>query len=66
VHDQKLRLMALKCLEILPRSVPYSVLHSHKAVVITKLADVLGDPKKQVRREAVDARWVEQLEHLSC
>ena len=35
----------------------YDVLHPYKAIVIQDLATVLDDPKRSVRKEAVDARW---------
>lgn len=49
---------ALRYLGILPSIVRYDVLHPYKATVIRELSKVLDDPKRSVRKEAVDARWV--------
>ncbi|KAH9976079.1 Dos2-interacting transcription regulator of RNA-Pol-II-domain-containing protein [Russula compacta] len=54
--DMKVRVGALKYLAILPKVVRYDVLHPHKATVLRKLAKALDDPKRAVRKEAVDAR----------
>lgn len=47
---------ALKYIGVLPRVVRYDVLHPHKTAVIRELGKVLDDPKRSVRKEAVDAR----------
>ncbi|KAJ4000828.1 ARM repeat-containing protein [Lentinula boryana] len=52
----KVRTSALKYLGILPSIVRYDVLHPQKATVIKQLAVSLDDPKRAVRKEAVDAR----------
>ncbi|KAH8075854.1 ARM repeat-containing protein [Cristinia sonorae] len=52
----RLRIAALRYLALLPSLVRYDVLHAQKAVVIRDLAKVLDDPKKAVRKEAVEAR----------
>ena len=49
---------ALKYLAILPKIVRYDILHPQKATVLRELAKVLDDPKRLVRKEAVDARSV--------
>ncbi|KAL5536863.1 hypothetical protein ACEPAF_686 [Sanghuangporus sanghuang] len=51
-----LRMAALKYLAILPRAVRYDVFHPLKAAVIRELGTALDDPKRAVRKEAVDAR----------
>ncbi|THH09922.1 hypothetical protein EW145_g1685 [Phellinidium pouzarii] len=51
-----LRAAALKYLAVLPRVVRYDILHPHKASVISKLGKALDDPKRAVRKEAVDTR----------
>ncbi|TDL24084.1 ARM repeat-containing protein [Rickenella mellea] len=51
-----LRIAALRYLGILPHVVRYEVLHPHKSIVIRELGKVLDDPKRDVRKEAVDAR----------
>ncbi|KAG8887558.1 hypothetical protein FRB98_009464 [Tulasnella sp. 332] len=54
----KLRVAALRCLGVLPSAVPYDVLHPQKAAVIRELGKALDDPKREVRRMAVDTRTV--------
>ena len=54
-----MRIAALKYLSVLPTLVRYDVLHPSKPVVIRELGKVLDDPKKSVRKEAVDTRSVE-------
>lgn len=53
---QRVRVAALRYLGVLPSIVRYDVLHPHKATVIRELAKALDDPKRSVRKEAVDAR----------
>lgn len=62
---QRLRVAALRYLAILPSLVRYDILHPQKAIVVRELAKVLDDPKKIVRREAVEARtnW---YAHIRC
>ncbi|KAJ3917813.1 ARM repeat-containing protein [Lentinula edodes] len=52
----KVRVSALRYLGVLPSIVRYDVLHPLKATVIKQLAVSLDDPKRAVRKEAVDAR----------
>ena len=52
----RLRISALKYLAKLPSLVRYDVLHPQKALVVRELAKALDDPKKAVRKEAVEAR----------
>ncbi|KAF9069802.1 ARM repeat-containing protein [Rhodocollybia butyracea] len=52
----KVRISALKYLGVLPSIVRYDILHPHKAGVIKQLAVSLDDPKRAVRKEAVEAR----------
>ncbi|OBZ73673.1 MMS19 nucleotide excision repair [Grifola frondosa] len=52
----RVRIAALRYLATLPSVVRYDVLHPQKATVIRELAKVLDDPKRSVRKEAVDAR----------
>ncbi|KAJ6481205.1 ARM repeat-containing protein [Mycena vitilis] len=54
----RIRISALRYLGVLPGIVRYDVLHPCKAEVLRELADALDDPKRGVRREAVDARLV--------
>ncbi len=51
-----MRVAALRYLAVLPNIVRYDVLHPYKATVLRELATVLDDPKRSVRKEAVDAR----------
>jgi len=50
------RVAALKYLGLLPNLVRYDILHPYKSTVLRELAKVLDDPKRSVRKEAVDAR----------
>ncbi|KAH9930313.1 ARM repeat-containing protein [Fomitopsis serialis] len=52
----RVRIAALRFLGVLPSAVRYDVLHPQKAMVIRELGRVLDDPKKAVRKEAVEAR----------
>jgi oligoendopeptidase F len=42
---------------MLPKIVRYDVLHPQKAMVLRELTKALDDPKRAVRKEAVDARY---------
>ncbi|KAG6821481.1 hypothetical protein H0H93_010205 [Arthromyces matolae] len=55
---QRVRITALQYLNVLPRVVRYDVLHPSKSTVLRELAKVLDDPKRSVRKEAVDTRQV--------
>jgi DNA repair/transcription protein MET18/MMS19 len=56
MSSTRVRIAALRYLGILPNIVRYDVLHPYKPTVIRELAKVLDDPKRSVRKEAVDAR----------
>ncbi|SCZ87643.1 BZ3500_MvSof-1268-A1-R1_Chr2-2g05109 [Microbotryum saponariae] len=51
-----LRSSCLSFLQVLPAQVPYHVLHPQKPMVLKQLAQSVDDPKKQVRKLAVDCR----------
>lgn len=53
---QRVRIAALQYLGVLPGIVRYDVLHPYKVTVIRDLAKVVDDPKRAVRKEAVDTR----------
>jgi DNA repair/transcription protein MET18/MMS19 len=53
---QRVRIAALRYLGVLPGIVRYDVLHPHKSIVIRELAKVVDDPKRSVRKEAVNTR----------
>lgn len=55
--QSKLRQTALKYLGVLPEIVRYDILHPYKAQVLRELAICLDDPKRDVRKEAVDSRY---------
>ena len=55
---QRVRIAALRYLAILPSLVRYDVLHPSKPTVLRELAKALDDPKRAVRKEAVEARYV--------
>ncbi|TEB36758.1 ARM repeat-containing protein [Coprinellus micaceus] len=52
------RVAALQYLAVLPSIVRYDVLHPYKTQVIKELGKALDDPKKTVRKEAVEARTI--------
>ncbi|KAI0773303.1 ARM repeat-containing protein [Trametes elegans] len=52
----RVRVAALRYLATLPSVVRYDVLHPQKATVVRELAKMLDDPKRAVRKEAVEAR----------
>ncbi|TFY64788.1 hypothetical protein EVG20_g5838, partial [Dentipellis fragilis] len=54
--NARVRIAALKYLAIIPQIVRYDVLHPHKPAVLKELTKALDDPKRAVRKEAVDAR----------
>ncbi|KAA1469065.1 ARM repeat-containing protein [Dentipellis sp. KUC8613] len=54
--NARVRIAALKYLAIIPQIVRYDVLHPHKPTVLKELTKALDDPKRAVRKEAVDAR----------
>ncbi|KAJ7576919.1 ARM repeat-containing protein, partial [Mycena floridula] len=61
VHEMpsiRVRVSAVRYLGMLPSIVRYDVLHPSKAGVLRDLAKILDDPKRAVRKEAVDARQV--------
>ena|SRR6266702_46428 len=58
---QSVRVGALKYLAVLPKIVRYNVLHPQKPTVLRELAKALDDPKRAVRKEAVEARSVPSL-----
>ncbi|KAJ3516937.1 hypothetical protein NLJ89_g807 [Agrocybe chaxingu] len=52
----KVRISALRYLGGLPSIVRYDILHPYKPTVLRELAKTLDDPKRSVRKAAVDAR----------
>jgi len=52
----RVRIAALRYLGSLPKIVRYDILHPSKSKVIRDLAKVLDDPRRSVRKQAVDAR----------
>lgn len=55
-RSPRLRVAALRCLGVFPKTVKYNVLHPQKNLVISQLAKALDDPVRSVRKEAVDTR----------
>ncbi|GAA5902120.1 hypothetical protein JCM8208_002481 [Rhodotorula glutinis] len=51
-----LRLSSLAFLSVLPAHIPYLSLHGQKATVLKELGRAIDDPRRDVRRAAVDAR----------
>lgn len=56
--QQDLRIAALKLLTVIPEVIRYDILHPLKSSVVHGLERALDDPKRAVRRQAVDARCV--------
>jgi len=50
------RIASLRCLAILPAQLSFSAVEPFKKMVIRKVGEVLDDPKRNVRKEAVDCR----------
>ncbi|KAG6909334.1 hypothetical protein DXG01_000934 [Tephrocybe rancida] len=57
----RVRMTALQYLSVLPKIVRYDVLHPSKPTVLRELAKVLDDPKRSVRKEAVDTSCSPEL-----
>jgi hypothetical protein len=55
---QHVRVAALRYLALIPNVVRYDAIHPQRARVLRELFKALDDPKKAVRRHAVDARYV--------
>ncbi|GAA5883105.1 hypothetical protein JCM3774_002857 [Rhodotorula dairenensis] len=53
---QKLRLASLRFLSSLPAHVPYLVRHPQKSAILKDLGHALDDPRREVRRAAVECR----------
>ena len=53
---QKLRLASLAYLAVLPEFIEYSILHPQKVLVLKELGKAVDDPRREVRRAAVDCR----------
>jgi len=53
---QHLRLSSLQFLSVLPAHVPYLSLHAQKATVLKELGRAIDDPRRDVRRAAVECR----------
>ncbi|RDB23653.1 MMS19 nucleotide excision repair [Hypsizygus marmoreus] len=58
MSSMQVRIPALRYLGVLPKIVRYDVLHPCKSIVLRELAKVLDDPKRLVRKEAVDTRTI--------
>ncbi|KAK4702028.1 DNA repair/transcription protein MET18/MMS19, partial [Phenoliferia sp. Uapishka_3] len=52
----KLRLAALSFLAILPEHIDYATLHPQKATILRQLGKAIDDPRRDVRRAAVECR----------
>jgi len=51
-----IRIASLRCLAILPAHFTFSAVEPFKKMVIRKVGEVLDDPKRSVRKEAVSCR----------
>ncbi|KAK9493192.1 Dos2-interacting transcription regulator of RNA-Pol-II-domain-containing protein [Lipomyces doorenjongii] len=52
------RVAALNCLAVLPKSLPGEVVQPYRGEIIRTLAVVLDDPRRAVRKAAVDCRQI--------
>ncbi|GAA5979071.1 hypothetical protein JCM5350_007056 [Sporobolomyces pararoseus] len=52
----KLRLSSLNFLTLLPDHIPYLTLHPQKPMILKELGKAIDDPKKEVRKSAVECR----------
>jgi len=66
-NPASVRIASLRCLAILPSNLPFDSIDRHKKEVIRYLGTILDDPKRQVRKEAVDCRhtWYSSSGKLS-
>lgn len=66
-NPASVRIASLRCLAILPQHLPFEAIDPHKKEVIRYLGTILDDPKRQVRKEAVDCRhaWYSSSGKLS-
>ncbi|KIJ20729.1 hypothetical protein PAXINDRAFT_160240 [Paxillus involutus ATCC 200175] len=55
--DHRVRVAALNYLALLPGAIRYDLLHPYKSGVLRDLAKALDDPKRAVRKAAVNARY---------
>lgn len=55
-NPPSIRISALRCLAILPNHLPFDAINPFQKQVVRKVGTVLDDPKRQVRKEAVDCR----------
>ncbi|KAK9454188.1 Dos2-interacting transcription regulator of RNA-Pol-II-domain-containing protein [Dipodascopsis uninucleata] len=55
-NTPKVRIAALNSLSLLPSGIPVQILEPHRSEVIRKLGRTLDDPKRDVRKAAVDCR----------
>jgi DNA repair/transcription protein MET18/MMS19 len=53
---QRVRIAALRYLGLMPLVLRADILQPQKSLVLRELSLILDDPKKNVRKEAVDAR----------
>ena len=55
-NPPNVRISSLRCLAILPTHLPFDSIDPFQKQVVRCLGAVLDDPKRQVRKEAVDSR----------
>lgn len=66
-NPAKVRISSLRCLAILPTQLPFDKIDPFQKLVIRQLGKILDDPKRVVRKEAVDCRhaWYSSSGKLS-
>jgi len=55
-NPSTLRISSLRCLSMLPTHLPFDAVDRFKKLIIRRLGTILDDPKRVVRKEAVDCR----------
>lgn len=55
-NSEKLRILSLKTLLLFAEIVPINILQPHKEAIIARIVPALDDPKRSVRKWAVDTR----------
>jgi hypothetical protein len=64
--EKRLRIASLQLLGALAMTIQYDKVHPFKVNVIRELQKALDDPKRAVRREAVEARCVPGFDHVGA
>lgn len=60
IYFQMVRMKALQCIQLISKQIPIFKILPHKQEVVNSLLVCLDDPKRLVRKEAVNAKcnWI--------